>query len=104
MKFIIQSNFKKIRVNGKSRVDKSIQHLFDKQSQLPKNSPESEAADCVLAEAIWEKNRAIIIEQNSEMTNEASNLSRVKMWRIKQKICPKNEVTPSVSKMDHEGN
>ena len=26
------------------------------------------------------------------------------MWRIKQKICPKNEVTPPVAKMDQEGN
>ena len=62
------------------------------------------AAECVLAEAIWEKHRAIIIEQISEMTNEANNLSRVKMWRTIQKICPKNDVTPPVAKIDHDGN
>ena len=55
MKFLIHANFKKIRLNGKSRVDEKIQSLFEKQSQMQKDTPEFLAAESGIAEAIWEK-------------------------------------------------
>ena len=104
MKFLIHANFKKIRLNGKSRVDETIQSLFEKQSQMQKDTPEFLAAESGIAEAIWEKNRAIVIEQISGMSNESNNFSRINMWKIRQKICPKHEVTPPVAKIDEKGN
>ena len=58
----------------------------------------------MIAEKIWERNRAVIVEQISKMSDASCNLSRVKMWKIKKKICPKNEVTPPVAKSDQFGN
>ena len=38
------------------------------------------------------------------MSDTSNNLAKVKMWRIKQKICPRYEFTPPVAKMDASGN
>ena len=91
-------------VNGKNKSEKNIQQLLDKRTQLVQSTPEVVATENLIAEQIWEKNRSIIIEQISEMTDETCNLSRVKMWKVKQKVCPRNEVTPPVAKMDKSGN
>ena len=54
MKFIIQSNFRKIRLNGKSKIDKSIEELYCERTQLVENSSEMRAKDNLIAEKIWE--------------------------------------------------
>ena len=104
MKNVIYENFRKIRINGKSPKDKQIQELYEKRSQAEQGSLEVTEIDCLLSERIFERNRALIVEQINEMSDSSSNLSRVKMWKIKQKVCPKNEVTPPVAKIDQQGN
>ena len=58
----------------------------------------------LIAEEIFVKNRQLILEQVSGMSDTASNLSRIKMWKVKQNICPKFEVNIPVAKMDESGN
>ena len=38
------------------------------------------------------------------MSDASCDLSRVKMWKVKQKLCPKNEVTAPVAKFNQSGN
>jgi hypothetical protein len=82
---------------------KNIEEFYCERTQLADNSAEMEAKDKLIAEKIWERNRAVIVEQISEMSDASCNLSRVKMWKIKKKICPKNEVTPPVAKFWKSG-
>ena len=56
-----------------------------------------------ISEQIFEKNRKIIIDQVGEMVDNSSNLSRIKMWRMKQKACPKNDSNYAFAKMDENG-
>ena len=44
------------------------------------------------------------MEQIHEITDHGGNMSRVKMWKIKQKVCPKYEVSDQAAKMDKNGN
>ena len=37
------------------------------------------------------------------MVDNSSNLSRIKMWRMKQKACPKNDSKYALAKMDENG-
>ena len=80
MNFIIHSNFRKIRMNGKSMIDKNIEELYCERTQLADNSAEMEAKDKLITEKIWERNRAVIVEQISEISDASCNLSRVKKW------------------------
>ena len=40
----------------------------------------------------------------NEMADIEGNMSRIKMWKIKQKVCPKYETSDPVAKMDKNGN
>ena len=46
----------------------------------------------------------MILEQVSGMADTSGNLSRLKMWKVKQKICPKFEMNVPVAKKDNYGN
>ena len=56
-----------------------------------------------LADKIYERNRQIIIDQVASMTDTACNLSRIKMWKIKQRVCPKQDVSYPVAKINQNG-
>ena len=67
------------------------------------NEHEKEEIKKKICEKIFLKNRKIIVDQIGEMVDNTSNLSRVRMWRIKQKICHKNDNNYGVAKMDENG-
>ena len=56
-----------------------------------------------ISNKIFERNRIMIIEQVGGMVDTASNLSRVRMWKIKQKVCPKTDASYPVAKKDANG-
>ena len=56
-----------------------------------------------LAEQIYERNRKIIIDQVGGMVDTSCNLSRIKMWKVKQKVCPKKNVAYPVAKVNQMG-
>ena len=104
MKFIIQENFKKVRITKKDPDGLKIQELYQKRSKLMKSAQEMTPNDREIAEKIFERNRSIIVQQISDMSDASSNFSRVKMWKVKQKVCPKYEVDPPAAKIDSFGN
>ena len=102
LKLLIFRNFKKIRMtNGKKQEDRKISKLIE-QNRIA-NYQEKEEIEKEIAEKIFEKNRKIIIDQVGEMVDSSSNLSRIKMWRVKQKVCPKNDSNYAFAKMDENG-
>ena len=98
------SKFRKIRLNWKNRNELKMNELFDQRLKLSQNSLEMNESDRLIADQIYEKNRSLIIEQISEMTDSSTNLSRVKMWKIRQKVCPRYETDSPVAKIDSSGN
>ena len=62
------------------------------------------ANDALIADMIFEKNRALIIGQISGMSDPSGNLSQLNMWKVKQKVCPKFDIDPPVAKVDSQGN
>ena len=95
---IIHRNFKKIRITAKHKEDK-IQKLITNR----RNENES-LNDDEISELISVRNRKVILEQVSGTADLSGNLSRLKMWKLKQKICPKIENSVPVAKLDERGN
>ena len=52
---------------------------------------------------IFERNRKLIVDQVSEMSDMMCSFSRVKMWQIKQKVCTKIEPVYPVAKINQNG-
>ena len=104
MKFIIQENFRKIRLNWKNQNELKIQELFETRQMLIQNNQDMTENDEQISEQIYQKNRSLIIEQIGAMSDSSNNLSRIKMWKIKQKVCPRYEVDIPVAKIDSLGN
>ena len=95
---IIHRNFKKIRISGKNK-DESIQKNLTKWREENSNFNEAE-----ITNIICEKNRKIILDQISCTADLSGNLSRLKMWKVKQKVCPKISSNLPVAKLDGDGN
>ena len=57
-----------------------------------------------IAIEIAERNRKLIIEQVGEMSDISCSFSRLKMWKVKQKVCPKIVTEYPVAKIDSKGN
>ena len=104
MKFIIHENSRKIRLNWKNKNELKIQELFEARKKLIQNNQKMTEIDEQIAEQIFQKNRSLIIEQVSEMRDASNNLSRIKMWKVKQKVCPRYDVDLPVAKVDSLGN
>ena len=100
--FCILQNFKKIRVNSKVKSKPhEIDTLLEKRKSIDVQSRSAIEED--IANKIYERNRDIIIEQVGGMVDTACNLSRIKMWKIKEKVCPKNDVPYPVAKLNQDG-
>ena len=56
-----------------------------------------------ISEKIYEKNRRNIINQVGQMVDIMSNMSRIRMWRLRQKVCPKAEVNYAIAKVNSNG-
>ena len=99
---IISQNFKKIRIRKREcKENLKISSLINQKRGLKDREKEKISED--IAERIFEKNRKIIIDQVGEMIDNSSNLSRVKMWMVKQKVCPKNDSNYAIAKLNTNG-
>ena len=76
---------------------------MERQTLLEPGSEEFLENESLIAEKIAERNKRIIIEQIQEMTDPTGNLSRIKMWKIRQRVCPRNENNVPVSKINEHG-
>ena len=92
LKTIITKSFRKIRVTGR-KDDNKIPNCFSRK-----------ATDDEITEEICERNKQIILQQISNMSDSSGNMSRIKMWKIKQKVCPKTVNSVPVAKKDGFGN
>ena len=95
---IIHRNFKKIRITSKQKDDK-IQKLISLRREDNSTINEEE-----ISNLISERNRKIILDQVSCSADLTGNLSRLKMWKVKQKVCPKIDINLPVAKYDESGN
>ena len=85
LKSTILKSFRKIRITKrKNKEDMEISKLFKQNKNV--NEYEKEEIKKKICEKIFLKNRKIILIQIMEMVDNTSNLSRIRMWRIKQKI------------------
>ena len=102
LKFAIMQNFRKVRLTSKKTSKSSeINQLLNKR-RLEDSCSKIQLDDQV-ADKIFERNRKMIIEQVGSMVDTSSNLSRIKMWKIKQRVCPKQDVTYAVAKSNKNG-
>ena len=92
-------NFKKIRITGKKE-DDDIQKLLANRL----NGNEDELNQDKISNLIYERNRKLIMDQINSTADMSGNLSRVKMWKVKQKVCPKVKNSVPIAKLDEEGN
>ena len=97
LKTVIHRCFRKIRVTNKKE-EMFVQNL------LSGNNLEDPNIDKEIAEKIYERNRNLIFEQVNAMTDTRGNMSRIKMWKIKQKVSPKHVPSVPVAKIDKKGN
>ena len=95
MKTMVHQNFRKVRITNQKYSDK-VQDLLSE-----KSSPE---VDQQITEEIYKRNKQVIIEQITEMSDQSGNMTRLKMWKIKQKVCPKRTTSVPVAKLDEDGN
>ena len=86
---------------SKNKDEQYISKLIDKKRVV--NGQEEESIEKELSEKIFEKNRKIILEQVGGMVDNTSNLSRIKMWKIKQRVCPKTDNNYAVAKKNDKG-
>ena len=73
----------------KNKVDIYISKLIEKK-RLAKDH-ENLIIEKEIAEKIFERNRKVILDQVGDMVDNSSNMSRLKMWKVKQKVCPKTD-------------
>ena len=99
LKTIIDGSFKKIRILNTNQ-DKYVQSLLSDRLHDPSNSD----IEKEITEKITQRNINLILEQVSGMADTSGNLSRLKIWKIKQRICPKYEMNVPVAKKDKHGN
>ena len=85
LKYIIMQNSRKIRLNKKDKSQSNIEALVEKRF-AGRNADRSDIDD-EIASQICERNRKLLIEQVGEMSDTTCSLSRIKMWRVKQKVC-----------------
>ena len=59
--------------------------------------------DDEISNLIYERNRKMIVDQVSQMSDVHCNFSRVKMWKLRQKVCPKIQPSCPVAKINQNG-
>ena len=98
VKNLILKSFRKIRLTNQENKSK-VQNLLSKRKEMSKGSVDEE-----ITEEICKRNKQIILEQISGMSDTSGNMNRVKMWKIKQRVCPKRANCVPVAKKDEDGN
>ena len=102
LKYLILQNFKKIRMKKhENKSDLYISKLIEKNRLA--NAQEKLLIEKEISEKIFEKIRKIILDQVGEMVDNSSNMSRLKMWKVKQKVCPKTDPNYTIAKMNEKG-
>ena len=62
-----------------------VQNLLSKRNELLNGSVHQEN------EEICKRNKQIILDHLSGISERSGNMKRVKMWKIKQRVCPKQK-------------
>ena len=75
MKTLLHQNFRKVRINSQPKKNKVQELLSNKKS------------DEEITEEIYLRNKSKIIEQIGEMSDHTGNMTRLKMWKVKNKVC-----------------
>jgi hypothetical protein len=95
MKTLIHQNFRKVRITSQKKESK-VEELLSMRK--------SDGDDEEIAEEIYKRNKALIIEQIGNMSDHTGNKNRLKIWKVKQKVCPKKGQSVPVAKLDEHGN
>ena len=93
--------FRKIRLNWKDKSQSKIASLVEQ--RFSDTNIDKSVIDQEIASQIFERNRKLVIEQVCEMSDVTGSLSRVKMWKIKQKVCPTVQTACPVAKIAGNG-
>ena len=93
VKTIVHNSFRKIRITDQKE-NIGVQRLLSKRN----GSCDNTVIDVEITEKIYERNRNIILDQVHEMSDQSGNMSRINMWKIKQKVHPKYEASVPVAK------
>ena len=80
LKTLINQNFKKIRLTNKDSKNK-IQELLSKR--------EDKSNDKQITDEICQRNKQMIIEHIGDMSDTCGKMTKIKVWKIRQKLCPK---------------
>ena len=96
--WFIHADLSTILQEGNGKYSNSDVHL--KEHFMRKSVSDDEE----IAEEICQRNKSRIIEQIGNMSDNTGNMSRLKMWKIKSKVCPKNSSSVPVAKLDESGN
>ena len=118
IKDIMQSCFKKIRITGKGKSeDTEVETLMnakqkllielgklaggniDGQNQLKRNIDMIENEISIICS---EQNSKIVKEHLAELSNNEDQVCRLNMWRLRQRLCPRN-IDPPMAKKDANG-
>ena len=78
------------------RIDKQpykseVDLLMESQNSMQPGSNEYVQMESLIAEKVIERNKKSILNQLENISDSACNFSRVKMRKIRQKVCPKFE-------------
>ena len=93
---LVRKNFRKIRrVSGQK--DEKIQKLINQNINGRKNEEE-------ICEEVYKKNRDKVISQVNDLSEGTGNMSRVKFWKMKNRMCPKIQQSAPVANIDKDGN
>ena len=103
LKFSILQSFRKIRISSEKNRKSEIEVIMESQTLMQPGSKEYLKCEKMIAEKVIERNRKIILDQLQNISDPTCNLSRVKMWRIRQSVCPKNVNPVPVPKMNENG-
>ena len=98
LKYIIMQTFRKIQLNWKDKSQLKIEAMVEQRFK----GADKSVIDGEIATRIFDRNRKLIIGQVSDMSDMSCNLSRVNMWKVKQKVCPAIETTCPVAKMNKD--
>ena len=112
IKKIMHICFKKIRITNKKSLNPELSHLMKTKEQLRASCNETNqdfveesiaVIEDEIAAIVSDEKSNIVKKHIAQLSNEHERVDRLNMWRLKQKLCPKN-VEPPMGKKDSEGN
>jgi hypothetical protein len=101
LKYVIMQNFRKVRLTYKDNSNMKIEKLM--MERFSPSDVDKSLLDDEISNLIYERNRKLIVDQVSQMSDVHCNFSRIKMWKLRQKVCPKVQPSCPVAKINQNG-